>query len=351
MPELHDRYVQALQNEYVLRRQSGELHASERHRYATIFIGGGTPTLLAPEALDGLLAFARNLLQADGELTIECNPETVTPGLARQLVDGGVTRVSLGAQSLNQTVLSTLERLAGPDTVRKAVATLRAAGIPLLSLDLIWGVPGQTESQLRTDLSEVIRLGPDHISAYELEVKAGTRLARQHAGWYAGDRAETDEFYEVVIEELGRAGYDWYELANFARAGHQCQHNLGYWRAADYVGLGIGAVGTVDGKRRRNTPGIRRYLGAVEMGEDCQHQSEWLDAETQLHERVMLGLRLAEGVTLSRDELGAVVDPGALALLEAGQMLRTVVGEDETRLLATPAGRRQLNGLLARLLR
>jgi oxygen-independent coproporphyrinogen-3 oxidase len=320
-----------------------------------VFIGGGTPTLLNITALSTLLGWIQKLAAPGAEITIECNPETVTPQLADVLVAGGVTRVSLGAQSLTPSVLSTLERHASPETVVNAFQTLRAAGIGLLSLDVIWGVPGQNEIDLAEDLKKLSALGPNHLSAYELEVKPGTRLAREHAGWYASDRDETDEFYDRVIDTLEAEGFHWYELANFARDGQVCHHNLGYWHASDYVGLGLGAVGTVDGNRRRNTPGIKRYLGAIEDGTDSPADVEQIDPSTALRERIMLGLRLAEGVSVTHEEVVRCIDlDGLQSLIEHGLILSQVEASsasgDCIRLVPSRRGRMLLNGVLGTLL-
>lgn len=357
MPEMHERYVDALCAEYQIRvGAGGDLESIDsRHRYSTIFIGGGTPTLLNPSALATLLGWMGELSDHGAEVTIECNPETVTPELANALVEGGVTRVSLGAQSLTPSVLKTLERRASPETVVAAFQTLRRAGIKLLSLDVIWGVPGQGQSDLAEDLKKLSGLGPDHLSAYELEVKPGTRLARDHAQWYASDRQETDEFYDCVVDTLEGEGFSWYELANFARGAETCKHNLGYWHGSDYVGLGLGAVGTVDGKRRRNTPGIKRYLGAIEGQDDCPCEVETIDQNTRLRERVMLGLRLAEGVALSHDERDAVIDQDGLLTLQEHDLMTmdsisTRGSSTQYRLTASRRGRMLLNGVLGSLL-
>ncbi len=229
---------------------------------ATVFIGGGTPTLLDDVQLARLLAG----LPSAGEITIECNPETVTPAKAQVLVEGGVTRVSVGAQSFNATHLKTLERLAQPDTVRLAVRRLRAAGISNLNLDLMFGVPGQSEADLKLDLDNVLSLEPQHISYYELEAKPGTRFTHRHGAALELVADSMEHFYEVVVGTLRAAGYRWYETANFCRPGRESQHNLGYWLGHDYLGIGVGAVSTVGLERRRVRPSLPRYLEAVESG-------------------------------------------------------------------------------------
>ena len=337
-PEIHGRYVAALQRELAQRSPETTGPGS----FDTIFIGGGTPTLLEPAALEELLGWVGELAAEGSEVTIECNPETVTPELARQLVEGGVDRVSLGAQSFAPHVLEVLERRADPDTVRAAVATLRAAGIRRLSLDLIWGVPGQTLDDVGRDLDAALALGPDHLSAYELEFKPGTRLTRAFGGAEAavtnlGD--SSDDFYDLVIDRLQGAGWWWYETANFARtAEERCRHNLAYWNADAWVGVGVGSVETrqVSGDagallRRTNLPNVPRWLAAVEAGDVPPAREELVDARTARTERVMLGLRLdaALRITVADIEDGIVDGVGLERLVELGLGSVTMVADED----------------------
>ena len=212
---------------------------------ATVFVGGGTPTFTEPEALRRLLV----ALPAASEVTVEANPETVTPALAELLRECGVTRISLGAQTFAPRLLEVLERVAGPDDVRAAVQTLRDASFDNISLDLIYGIPGQEPSDLDHDLAEALALEPEHLSLYELEAKPGTRFTHSW-GHELGLQAEAMEgYFERVVETLTSAGFRWYETANFCRADERAEgrdlrahHNLGYWQGRDYLGVGIGAV-------------------------------------------------------------------------------------------------------------
>lgn len=353
-PELHDRYVAALSRELSTRADA----PSESHRFSTIFIGGGTPTLLGQAALEQLLGWCNERAASDAELTIECNPETVTPLLARTLVESGVTRVSLGAQSFTGHVLETLERRATPDTVRAAVATLREAGVANLSLDLIWGVPGQQPADVRADLAEVARLEPDHVSAYELEFKPGTRLTRQFGGNAEAVGEASDEHYDLVVDTLGSAGYEWYETANFARAGRYCLHNIGYWTQRDYIGVGVGAVGTSQLNRRTNLPNIVRYMTALEGGTEAGNAAgggasepparvERLDALTRRQERIMLALRMARPLQLTDRDLDELIDHEWLTRMHDGELLVL----DGQTIELTRRGRMLLNSVLGHLLR
>ena len=304
----HGAYVDALLAELALER---ELLAAE---VETVFVGGGTPTFTEPAALARLLA----ALPHAQETTVEANPETITPELAALLREHGVDRVSLGAQSFQPHLLATLERRARPDDVRRAFATLRAAGFDNLSLDLIYGIPGQSADDLERDLAEALALAPEHVSAYELEAKPGTRFTHAHGAELERQADAMEGYFERVVETLTGAGYDWYETANFCRADAgrdlRARHNLGYWLARDYLGVGVGAVSTLGARRWRTTPGLPRYLAALRRGERPPRELEELDEATKARERVLLGLRL--DAPLPTAGLEGVLDGEAIARLE-----------------------------------
>jgi putative oxygen-independent coproporphyrinogen III oxidase len=301
----HRAYVDALLVELELERRhlAGDLE--------TIFLGGGTPTFTALPELVRLL----ESLPPAGEVTVEANPETVTPELARALRSAGVSRVSLGAQSFRPELLRVLERVAGPDDVRRAVHHLRDAGFDNISLDLIYGIPGQSSADLASDLGDALALEPEHLSCYELEAKPGTRFT--HAwGEELGRQADAmEDYFERVVATLTGAGYRWYETANFCRAGAardlRSRHNLGYWLGHDYLGLGIGAVSTIENMRRRNAPRLGRYLAALAGGNAPERELEALDDAVRARERVMLGLRLDEPLELA--DVGGALDAEGLA--------------------------------------
>ena len=303
----HARYVEALLAELELER---ETLAPELE---TVYLGGGTPTFLEPEALRRLL----EQLPGASELTVEANPETVTPELAGALVDAGVNRVSLGAQSFQPRLLEELGRRASPDDVRRAFRLLRDAGMGNVSLDLLYGIPGQNPADLDADLDEALVLAPEHLSCYELEAKPGTRFAHAHGSELAEQEDALEDHLERIVERLTGSGFRWYETANFARIEPERDlrsvHNLGYWRGHDYLGIGIGAVSTLGDLRRRNAPSLARYLTALGRKVRPPRETEALDEATKLRERLMLGLRLDEPVALA--EVEQVVDRGALARL------------------------------------
>jgi oxygen-independent coproporphyrinogen-3 oxidase len=337
----HGGYVDALLRELALR--SDLLDPS----LETIYLGGGTPTFTDAAELERLL----DALPEAAEVTVEANPETVTDELAALLVRAGVDRVSLGAQSFAPRLLAVLDRVAGPDDVRRAVDRLRAAGVDNISLDLIYGIPGQEPADLDHDLVEALALDPEHISAYELEAKRGTRFTHAHGAELERQADSMETYFERVVETLTGAGYRWYETANFCRsrdvargADLRCTHNLGYWLGHDYLGLGVGAVSTVASRRWRNAPSLARYLGALERGLLPPHEAENLAASVRDTERIMLGLRLDEPLPLAG--LAEALDPVQLERLEG---LSLVVREGGT-LTLTPRGRFLGGGVTARLL-
>jgi putative oxygen-independent coproporphyrinogen III oxidase len=279
-------------------------------RVETVFLGGGTPTFTEPRELRRLLA----AMPPAAEVTVEANPETVTPELAVLLRVAGVTRVSLGAQSFRPHLLDVLERRAGPDDVRRAFYHFRDAGFDNISLDLLYGVPGQSSADLDVDLAEAIALGPEHLSCYELEAKPGTRFTHAHGEELARQAEAMEGYFELVVETLVAAGYRWYETANFCRDGRQARHNLAYWLGRDYLGLGVGAVSTVGGLRWRNTLRLPAYVESLAAGERPSREEEPLDTWVRREERLMLGLRLDEGVPLAAVE--GAVDAEALGHLE-----------------------------------
>ncbi|HEY8028440.1 MAG TPA: radical SAM family heme chaperone HemW [Gaiellaceae bacterium] len=297
--EQHSAYVDALLREL----------DEERHVLAdpveTVFLGGGTPTFTALPELVRLL----EALPPAEEVTVEANPETVTLDLARALRAVGVTRVSLGAQSFQPHLLRVLERGAQPDDVHLAFAHLRDAGFDNLSLDLIYGIPGQSVADLEADLAAALTLEPEHLSCYELEAKPGTRFAVHHGDELARQAETMEDYFERVVAVLTRAGYRWYETANFCRGDHRAQHNLGYWLGRDYLGIGMGAVSTIGGERCRNTPKLARYLAGR-----YDREIEQLDQETRARERLMLGLRLDDPLPIAG--LEHALDPVGLARVE-----------------------------------
>jgi putative oxygen-independent coproporphyrinogen III oxidase len=338
----HEAYVDALLGELALER---DVLADSLE---TVYLGGGTPTFTEPDALARLL----DALPPAAETTVEANPETVTPALARLLVGGGVDRVSMGAQGFSPSLLTVLERRATPDDVRRTVHTLRDASIDNISLDLIYGVPGQSPSDLRRDLEQALALAPEHLSCYELEAKPGTRFTHTFGDELTRQSDALEGYFEDVVETLTEAGYRWYETANFCRRPDlgdgrdlRSRHNLAYWLGRDYLGLGIGAVSTIGTVRYRNAPRLAAYLEALGQGACPARETEPLDDGVKHRERVMLGLRLDE--PLSLDGLEDAVDVDALERLEAHGL---AARGDGGTLTLTPRGRFLGGGVTAELL-
>ena len=310
--EQHGAYVDALLAELELER--GVLSAE----LETVFLGGGTPTFTAPAELERLL---RSLPPAQ-EVTVQANPETVSARLARLLRRAGVNRVSLGAQSFRPHLLEVLERRASAESVRRAFYLLRDAGFDNISLDLIYGIPGQSAADLARDLDCALELEPEHLSCYELEAKPGTRFSHTYGNELARQAEAMEGYFEQVVATLAAAGYRWYETANFCRrAEHDAagrdlrsRHNLAYWLGRDYLGLGIGAVSTVGSERRRNAPRLAGYLAALARGKRPPREVEPLEDDVRRRERLLLGLRLDEPVPVAGIEVA--LDPVALARLE-----------------------------------
>jgi len=336
----HGGYVDALLRELALERPllAGGLES--------VYLGGGTPTLTEPAELARLF----DALPRAAEVTIEANPETVTPELA-ELLAPRVDRVSLGAQTFSPRLLRTLDRVAQPDDVRRAFYALRDAGIGNISLDLIYGIPGQEPADLARDLAEALALGPEHLSAYELEAKPGTRFTHAHGAELARQSDSMETYFERVVETLTAAGYRWYETANFCRSPElaggrdlRARHNLGYWLGRDYLGIGVGAVSTIEHRRWRNAPSVARYVAALREGRRPPRELEWLPAETRATERVMLGLRLDEPLTLAG--LEQTLDPAEVARYAA----LGLATQGEGTLELTRRGRFVGGGLTARLL-
>jgi oxygen-independent coproporphyrinogen-3 oxidase len=309
----------------------------------TVFVGGGTPTLLAPGLLPRALAALRDEFgfAPDVEVTTEANPESSDRATLDRLVEAGVTRVSFGMQSAVPHVLSVLDRQHTPGRVATAVADARAAGVGQISLDLIYGAPGETDADWAASLDSVVALAPDHVSAYALVVEEGTRLARQvRIGAVAPvDDDVLADRYEMADARLDAAGLRWYEVSNWARSpGAVCRHNIGYWRSADWWGLGPGAHSHVGGVRWWNVRAPAAYAARLADGASPAQAREVLDAPTRAFEDVLLRIRLAEGLPLALlDEPGrgvaqrqardGLLEPAAL---DAGRAVLTLRG----RLLA-----------------
>lgn len=271
----------------------------------TIFVGGGTPTLLPAEDWQQILAALAGSIPCapECEFTIEANPETVTDDLAAALVAGGVNRVSIGAQSFHGRHLQTLERHHDPANVERSVTRFRNAGIGNINLDLIFAIPGQTLDEWAHDLETAVALEPDHLSCYGLTYEPNTPMtARMHAGQF--DRADEDleaAMYEHTARRLTDAGFVQYEISNWARTGsvdRRCRHNLLYWTNGNWWPIGPGAAGHIDGSRWKIAPRLDAYIDNP-PGDTPITDAESLDEDIRIGELLMLGLRLNCGLPIT----------------------------------------------------
>ncbi len=258
----------------------------------SVFFGGGTPSLLPGSALVRILD--RIPRTPGAEVTVECNPETVSPALFEQYVAGGVTRVSFGVQSMVPEVLEALGRQHDPQAVVQAIADARASGLERINLDLIYGGAGETLGQWKSTLEAVVDLAPDHVSAYALTVEAGTPLAEDPAR-HPDDDDQADK-YLLADDILSAAGLHNYEISNWAADGQQCAHNLLYWSQGDYLGFGCAAHSHVAGRRWWNVRTPERYIACVADGRSVEASSESLGPEVRRLEGLQLALRTDRGV-------------------------------------------------------
>ena len=305
----------------------------------TVFVGGGTPSLLGGSGLASVLDALREhfALAPDAEVTTEANPESTSPPLFAQLRGAGYTRVSLGMQSVAPHVLAVLDRVHSPGRALEAAGEARAAGFDHVNLDLIYGTPGETDDDLRRSVDAAIDAGVDHVSGYALVVEDGTALARRvRRGQIAApDDDVLARRYKLLDARLSAAGLDWYEISNWSRPGGECRHNTGYWGGHQWWGAGPGAHGYVGSTRWWNIKHPNAYGHSLADGLLPVADFEQLDAPTMHTEDVMLGLRLRAGLpvaVLSSSERGradAVISDG-LVTLEADRLVLT----DRGRLLA-----------------
>lgn len=275
----------------------------------TVFIGGGTPTLLGARGLNALLDSVRHEFDVapTAEITTEANPDSVDERMLEELLAGGFTRISLGMQSSSASVLRVLERTHTPGAGLTAARAAARAGFTHVNLDLIYGTPGESDDDLRRSVADAIDAGVDHVSAYALIVEDGTPLARRVR---RGELAAPDDDiaaarYAIVDGMLNAAGMQWYEVSNWSRPGGECRHNLGYWHDDDWRGVGPGAHSHVDDARWWNVKHPRTYTERLAAGQTPEDGRETLTAEQRQVERIMLGVRLAEGLPVD-----ALSEPG-----------------------------------------
>lgn len=298
LPALRDAYVDALCQELTLRAE--ELPADEA--ITTIYLGGGTPSQLTTDQLDRIFSYIYKVYRPQPvEVTMECNPDDITPAFAGWIAQSPIDRISMGAQTFSDDRLRLLRRRHTAAEVRRATTLLRQAGIRNISIDLMFGFPGETLADWEQDIDEALRLGVEHISAYSLMYEEGTTLHR----WLSEGRIqEIDDdlslrMYDCLVDRLTAAGYRHYEISNFALPQRESRHNSSYWRDVPYMGLGASAH-SFDGRQRSwNVADIETYIAAIGRGErPCTVEA--LDPDTHYEDVVLTSLRTAEGIDLGK---------------------------------------------------
>jgi len=298
--------------------------------YDSIYLGGGTPSLLDPHDIDRLIGNMRAKYSIDShaEISMECNPSSLDKAKIKGYLDAGINRISLGIQSFSDKNLKMLGRLHDADATVKSFRSIKDAGFENLSIDLIYGIPKQTISEWKTDLEKAIELGPQHISAYNLIIEKGTEFDNllNQGKLELPSEDEQSEMYDILVSRSKEAGYQRYEISNFAGPGFECRHNLKYWTGKPYLGLGPSAV-SFDGKvRRKNRADLMPYIEAIKEGREIPSETEIIDREMALEESIMSGLRLAGGLSVEylKERFGydIIHEKGsAIDLLLAQQMI------------------------------
>jgi oxygen-independent coproporphyrinogen-3 oxidase len=309
-----------------LRAVRSDIETSALPPATSIFVGGGTPTMVPAEGLADVIAAVP--VAAGAEVTVESNPDDLTEAMLRTYREAGVNRVSIGVQSMVGHVLGSLGRTHVPENVERAISAVVEVGMPTFNLDLIYGAAGETLDDWRATLEAALAFGPPHVSAYALTIEAGTPLAAD-ASRHPDDDDLADK-YDLADELLSGAGLVNYEVSNWARPGHECRHNVLYWRQGDYRGFGCAAHSHRDGRRWWNVRTPERYIGLVEAGRSTEAAGELLDEETRRLEGLQLALRMRDGVSIDDidvDGLDDLVEIGAqrVTLTRRGRLLANEV--------------------------
>lgn len=295
-PQLSEYYIQALAKEAY----------SSRDGYSrdidTVYVGGGTPSVLAPDQVMNIIEMLRRnfRIQSGGEFSIEANPNSLTPVHLAMLREQGVNRISLGVQSFSDALLGTLGRLHTAEQARNAFHSIREHGFNNVSIDLIYGIPGQSQSEWADTLHHGIGLNPEHISVYCLSLDEGSLFKKEcEAGKLSlPDEDVAADQYELAVNTLKRAGYEHYEISNFSRPGFACRHNLNYWKRGEYLGLGPGAWSFISGSRYKNIADVQEYNKRLEAGIPVIESEDRPTPEQAAHELVLLALRTSAGLNI-----------------------------------------------------
>ena len=334
-------YLDALDKELELAAEKVGLTAE------TVFIGGGTPSLLGAKGLGRILEKVRNTfgLTPDAEVTTESNPESTSPEYFAGLKDAGFTRVSLGMQSASTPVLKVLDRQHTPGRAVAAAKEAKVAGFEHVNLDLIYGTPTETDDDVRKSLDAVLSADVDHVSAYSLIVEDGTAMARKvRTGQLPAPEEDVyADRHEIIANRLEEAGFEWYEVSNWAKPGGECRHNLLYWRGGNWWGAGPGAHGYVNRFRYFNVKRPEKYNTMLADGVLPIDGSETITDEGSHFEQIMLGLRLKEGIPRRW------VAEGAQGVVDK-HVRGGVLAEENGRIFATDSGRLLIDGVITDIL-
>lgn len=349
MDDHHDRYVQSLLTQ--IRTSYPEKH---KKALETLFIGGGTPTVLRAGKLVEIIETCREVygFSDDAEISIEANPGTIDRAKLRALHDAGVNRLSVGVQSFNNHDLGVMGRAHRSDKSIQAVYDAREAGFTNISLDLMYGIPGQSVESWKENLEQAAALQTQHLSLYQLTIEEDTDFYARYLTDSLGlpDDEAIIAMEQVTREYLGAHGIEQYEISNYARAGYECRHNIGYWHNEEFVGCGAGAAGFCNGKRYKVITDPLLYCSAVESGEDVIEESEVLSTEASFRETVVMGLRLIKGVAKRRlsDRYHLTLDDQYGSEL-TDLVRKGLLEETEDYLRLTVQGRRFANQVMAEL--
>ena len=346
-----DRYVQAVCRE--IRAQAAFFG---RRSVATIFFGGGTPTLLSGAHVRQIMDTVRDcfVLLPDAEITMEGNPGTLDVENLRAYREAGVNRLSLGVQSMDDALLAAIGRIHTAKEAETAVQMAREAGFDNLNLDLMYGLPGQTPMQWKETLQKAIALSPDHLSCYSLILEEGTPLYDSVSAGTCAPLPDEDamEAMDALTGEMTReAGYAQYEVSNYARPGRQCRHNIVYWECLPYLGVGLNAHSDMDGRRFYNPSSWEDYLRMAEGGETARQSEGEGAADERMFERMMMGLRQTRGVETARfaRDFGREIEAVWPKTIEE-MTDKKLMGSNKERIFLTQRGMQVMNGVLVSLM-
>lgn len=349
MDSLHSRYVTAL-----LRELEQTAATTSTAPLTSVFIGGGTPTILTGAALADIVKLCRELFgfASDAEISIEANPGTVDLEKLTLIRASGINRLSLGVQSFHDAELQRLGRPHSADDAACARRLARMAGFDNINLDLMYGLPGQSPQSWQESLEQAFALAPTHLSLYELSVEEGTPFQTQlHEGRLAlPEEEELSVMDEITANLCRQAGFIHYEISNYARPGCQCRHNINYWENGPYLGLGAAAVSCIDGRRQQRISEPLRYCELIEGEKPVVGEEEWLEPEASFRETVIMGLRMTQGVSRERlrqrynMDIETCYGPTLTRLMNQGLLELSA-----TTLRLTSTGRRFANQVMAEL--